>query len=180
MGDRPIPLHAVRHFEAAARLGSFKSAAGELNVTQGAVSQQIRELESFLETRLFERSARKVTLTEEGRRLSQVATQALTALMRIAREIRGSSGNRTLRVEVGPFFSAHWLAPRLGQFIRQHPEINVHLYHTVLNRLPDTDVDVSVISCGDPHMDHAPFDTDDRRRIVQIDSLSNCARLDRE
>lgn len=142
MAEHPIPLHALRHFEAAARLGSFKAAANELHVTQGAVSQQIRELEVFLEVRLFERMARKVILTLEGKRLSQVATQAISDLGRAVREIRGRSGHRTLRVEVGPFFSAHWLAPKLGNFVKLHPEIDIHLIHAFTKRLPDTEVDV--------------------------------------
>ena len=60
------PLNALRGFEAAARLGSFHKAAEELHLTQSAISQQIRSLESFLEQPLFHRQGRKVALTDAG------------------------------------------------------------------------------------------------------------------
>ena len=60
------PLNVLRGFEAAARLGSFHKAADELHLTQSAISQQIRSLETFLEQPLFHRSGRSVTLTDAG------------------------------------------------------------------------------------------------------------------
>jgi len=125
------PLPGLRHFEAAARLGSFKAAAAELHLTQAAISLQIRALERFLSVRLFDRGVRKVALTREGRRLAEVLSRAFLDLSQVCRELSGQAAPRAVRVEVGPFFSARWLAPRLGRFIRRHPEINVHLNHMI-------------------------------------------------
>ena len=73
------PLNALRGFEAAARLGSFHQAAQELHLTQSAISQQIRSLETFLEQPLFHRSGRSVTLTDAGHDLRST-TQSLLQL----------------------------------------------------------------------------------------------------
>src|SRR6187549_4053903 len=67
MGRRLPPLNALRAFEASARLGSFVAAAAELHVSAAAVSQQVQRLERYLDTRLFNRLARGLVLTEEGR-----------------------------------------------------------------------------------------------------------------
>ena len=67
MARRLPPLNALRAFEAAARLGSFVAAAAELHVSAAAVSQQVRRLERYLDTDLFQRLARGLILTEEGR-----------------------------------------------------------------------------------------------------------------
>jgi LysR family transcriptional regulator, glycine cleavage system transcriptional activator len=144
------PLGSLRHFEAAARLESFKEAAKELNLTPGAVSQQVAELERFLNASLFDRLPRQLSLTEDGKRLAETVTRLLTEISFVATEIAGHSHRDAIRVEVGPFFSARWLAPRLTNFIRKHPDINVHLLHTMGRRLDESEVDIS-IRWGDGH-----------------------------
>ncbi|WP_268605230.1 LysR family transcriptional regulator, partial [Escherichia coli] len=79
------PLSALRGFEAAARLGSFHKAADELHLTQSAISQQIRSLETYLEQPLFLRQGRSVTLTDAGADLLGT-TQAM--LLQLATGIR--------------------------------------------------------------------------------------------
>ena len=70
------PLHAIRFFEAAARLRSFKAAASELNVTPGAVTKQVQALETFLGVRLFELNHRSVALTPDGAAYLKAASAA--------------------------------------------------------------------------------------------------------
>src|SRR5690242_13538587 len=86
------PLTALRVFEAAARLGGFTAAALELNVTPGAVAQQIRKLEEWLGCELFERTAQGVQVPEHGRRVALRIAQALDELAASARALRQLSG----------------------------------------------------------------------------------------
>lgn len=139
------PLQLFRYFDAAARLGSFKAAAVELNVTQGAVSQRIRALEEFVGQPLFDRLTRKVVLTEAGERLSAASDLALRELTQAIREVRVSGTELTVNVEVGPFISSRWLAPRLSKFYELHPKANVVLHHSIGGRLPGRDIDVAIL-----------------------------------
>jgi LysR family transcriptional regulator, glycine cleavage system transcriptional activator len=125
------PLNAVRAFEAAARLGSFKDAAAELGVTHGAVSQQIRLLEEWLgPPSLFRRSVRRVVLTPAG---AATLAEFGPALDRIAaavqqhRERRGDPPAVLLRVNALATFSLRWLLPRMSRFRAEHPDIEVRL-----------------------------------------------------
>ncbi|WP_319826213.1 transcriptional regulator GcvA [Thalassovita sp.] len=125
MSDRLPPLTALRAFESAARHMSFAMAAAELNVTPAALSFQIKSLEEHLGQPLFIRLNRAVKLTEAGRALAPGATegfQALTTAWRAARRLQDTS---TLNVTAGPAFTAKWLAPRLYEFARAHPEVDL-------------------------------------------------------
>src|ERR1700712_4822336 len=120
------PLNAVRAFEAAGRLGSFKSAAGELGVTQGAISQQVRLLEDWLRAPLFERHNRRVALTPAGRAyLSEIGP----ALDRVAAATAkyGEIGAAILRVNAPATFALRWLVPRIAEFQALHPQIKVQI-----------------------------------------------------
>jgi LysR family glycine cleavage system transcriptional activator len=120
------PLNALRAFEAAARLGSLKAAAGELGVTHGAISQHVRVLEDWLRAPLFERHNRRVVLTPAARAyLSEIGP----ALDRVAAATAsyGSGDNAVLRVNAPATFALRWLVPRLAKFGEQHPVIKVRL-----------------------------------------------------
>ncbi|WP_324709880.1 LysR substrate-binding domain-containing protein [Pseudomonas citronellolis] len=124
------PLNALRGFEAAARLGSFHKAAQELHLTQSAISQQIRSLESFLEQPLFHRHGRQVALTDAGFDLLS-STQAL--LQQLAVGIRRLDQYRKpnqLVLNTTPAFARHWLVPRLADFHARHPQIDLWLLTT--------------------------------------------------
>ncbi len=144
MKVRLPPLQALRHFEGAARLGSFKAAAEELNVTQGAVSQQIRELERFLATKLFVRQVRKVTLTDEGRQLSQVVSASFSDIAVVCRQISSTRDDGRVRIELGTFFSSRWLSPRIGRFMAQQPSVHPELVHCIDVKPQEADVDVAI------------------------------------
>jgi LysR family glycine cleavage system transcriptional activator len=125
------PLNALRAFEAAARLGSFKDAAAELSVTHGAISRHIRLLEDWLgPPALFRRLNRRVVLTPTGVALRDEAGPALDRLSAAAERHQARGGHpppAVLRVNALATFTLRWLLPRLAQFRELHPEIEVRL-----------------------------------------------------
>jgi len=120
------PLSAVRVFEAAARHLNFTRAAGELGMTQAAVSYQVKLLEERLGVPLFLRGARRVELTEAGARIAPAATQALDILGSAFQAARHDS-EAVLVISSLHTFASNWLAKRLGGFQLAHPEIAVRL-----------------------------------------------------
>ena len=121
-----LPLSAIRVFEAAARLGSFTRAAEELGMTQAAVSWQVKALDKRLDQALFRRLPREVALTAAGERLARAAGEAMTALRGAISDIT-DSGAGVLAITALQTFAMRWLAPRLGAFQVDHPEIAVRL-----------------------------------------------------
>ncbi|WP_420558083.1 LysR substrate-binding domain-containing protein [Roseovarius sp.] len=112
MGRHLPPFAAVKAFEAAARHKSFKHAAEELCLSPSAVSHQIRALEKYLDTALFERSGNRMDLTLTGRAYAGKLTGLLDLLDDSTRSVR-DAGERNLRVLCTPGFAARWLVPRL-------------------------------------------------------------------
>ena len=125
------PLNALRAFEAAARHGSFKHAAEELGVTQGAVSRQVRLLEDWLgPPALFLRLGQGVELTAAGAALLGEAAAALDRLSAAAGQHLVQGGKQPveiLRVNAFSTFSLRWLLPRLGKFRELYPDVEVRL-----------------------------------------------------
>jgi LysR family glycine cleavage system transcriptional activator len=132
----PSFLTWLRCFEAAGRLGSFTRAASELHLTQSAVSQQIRHLEQRLERKLFHRIPGQISLTSHGRRLYAELNPALKRIEQAVVTIRAPEG--LLYVSCSPSFANRWLVPRLGGFLRLHPDIDLHLraeWHTLTREI---------------------------------------------
>ncbi len=127
MVRRLPPLKTLPGFEAAARHLSFTKAAAELNVTQAAISQQIRTLEDWLGVRLFWRRNRTLLLTEEGQRYLPAVREALAGLAAATERLMEMRGPAVLTVSVIPSFAATWLLPRLRRFRALHPEIEVRI-----------------------------------------------------
>ena len=127
-GSSRLPLTALRVFEAAARLESFKDAALELGVSTTTVSNLIRQLEHDWACLLFIRRTRQVVLTDTGLSLSRVVRKSFDA---IGREIdqHVAASRQTVPIAVGPIFGARWLAPRLGRFHQAFPNITLMLQH---------------------------------------------------
>ena len=119
------PLNWLRSFEAASRHLSFTGAAGELGMTQSAVSQQIKNLEGYLGTPLFYRRTRVLEITEAGRRYLPVVQEAFAGLATATRSLRGSDEDTVLQVQSNMSFAIFWLAPRLPKLFEQHPWLNV-------------------------------------------------------
>lgn len=145
MSDRLPPLTALRAFDAAARHMSFAQAASELNVTPAALSFQIKSLEEHLGTPLFRRLNRAVGLTEAGRTLAPGAAEGFQTLSAAWMATKRLQDNSTLTVTAGPALTAKWLAPRLYDFARAHPEIDLRFSATLRNMdLARDDVDVAI------------------------------------
>ncbi len=122
------PLNAIRAFEAAARHLSFTRAAKELNVTQAAVSHQIKGLEERLKIRLFRRAGRVLLLTDEGQKLFPDVRDALDILHVAFDGLRRLHAEGVLTVTTLPSFATRWLVPKLRRFRGFHPEIDIRLH----------------------------------------------------
>ncbi|TMV10247.1 transcriptional regulator GcvA [Ruegeria sediminis] len=145
MSDRLPPLTALRAFDAAARHMSFARAAEELNVTPAALSFQIKSLEEHLGQPLFRRLNRAVELTEAGRTLAPGASEGFATLQSAWAATRRLQDTTTLTVTAGPALTAKWLAPRLYDFARAHPEIDLRFSATLrMMDLERDDVDVAI------------------------------------
>ncbi len=110
-----LPLQAVKVFDAVARHMNFTKAAEELNMTQSAVSYQVKLLEDFIGTALFRREARGVALSEHGRAVAPLVRQALGDLTQAFRSAKAETAN-LLVISTLHTFATNWLAPRLGSF----------------------------------------------------------------
>ncbi|MFM0220834.1 transcriptional regulator GcvA [Paraburkholderia dipogonis] len=120
------PLNALRAFEAAGRLGSFKEAAAELHVTHGAVSQHVRALEEWLGASLFERHNRRIALTPAAKAyLGEIGPLFEQLSQATARYGFPETVSRTLSVNAPATFTLRWLVPRLATFRAAHPAVDV-------------------------------------------------------
>lgn len=121
------PLSSLLPFEAAARLGSVTKAGTELGLTQAAISKQIRSLEENLGAALFERRNRAVHLTEDGRELGRLVSEAFESIGAFSEDLRRkkNEGEVVLRSQLCE--GLYWLLPRLSGFYQQHPDVAVRV-----------------------------------------------------
>ncbi|MDH6592482.1 LysR family glycine cleavage system transcriptional activator [Variovorax sp. TBS-050B] len=129
-GELP-PLELLRSFEAAARRLSFTLAAGELHLTQSAVSRQIQQLEASLGVLLFERRHRALALTEAGGVLQRAVTDSLERLRDATARVRAGPAPRQVAITTTPGFASLWLIPRLAHFTGAHPQVDVRVSATL-------------------------------------------------
>ncbi|MDV7340604.1 transcriptional regulator GcvA [Terasakiella sp. A23] len=115
-------------FDASARHLNFTRAAEELNLTQSAVSRQVRNLEEFVQTDLFHRVKKRLVLTDEGSKYAKAIEEHLTGLEQETLKILTKDQNDT-RLNVGTFptFGSRWLIPHLHDFTQKHPEIQFNM-----------------------------------------------------
>lgn len=123
-----LPLNALRAFEMSARHLSFTRAASELNVTQAAVSQHVRNLEERLGAPLFRRLPRGLALTEEGQALLPVVSDSFERIGAVLEQFGDARAREVLTVGAVGTFAVGWLMPRLRQFQRAHPFVDLRLY----------------------------------------------------
>ena len=121
------PLNPLRTFEVAARLCSLTLAAEELNVSQVAVSRQVKVLEDYLGVTLFKRLHRGVELTDEGRQLYEGITRAFQDIANTSRRVSRRGRRDILAIQSYTTFSQRWLIPRLTNFHDAFPKIEVRL-----------------------------------------------------
>lgn len=139
------PLNALRAFEAAGRHLSFSRAADELNVTPGAISQQMRILEDWLGTQLFKRDPKGLSLTEAGLAALPHMREGFDRLAAGTRLMKAGSGPSKITVSVPPSFASKWLVPRLDRFQRQHPDLDVYVHADMdVVDFATADVDVAI------------------------------------
>src|SRR3982074_346150 len=123
---RRLPfLNGIRAFGAAARTGSFVKAADELHVSPAAVSRMVHLLEDRLGLPLFERKANRLEPTPAGRTYQAGLTQLFDRLANLTEQVTAMAGARVLTVGVGPTFAIRWLIPRLADFQKREPDIDV-------------------------------------------------------
>jgi DNA-binding transcriptional LysR family regulator len=139
-------LYALQVFEAAARHQHFSRAAAEMNLSQGAISYQIRLLEEDLGFALFDRVGRSVRLSRQGSELLPVLqsgfSQIENVLNRIKREMQ--SDVREVVLATTTYFASRWLLKRLARFMAAHPDIGVRLVHSAAHgdRTPRTTLEI--------------------------------------
>src|SRR5210317_402365 len=121
------PLEPLIAFEAAARLLSFTRAGEELHLSQAAISQQIRSLESSLQVKLFSRSHRAVQLTNEGREYLHTVAAILKQLAGATMDIQNVEFSRQLVIGCDQSFATQWLGPRIAQLRSALPEVALRI-----------------------------------------------------
>ncbi len=139
------PLKSLQAFEAAGRHLSFSAAADELNVTPGAISQQIRQLEEFLEVRLFKRLNRQIVLTDAGQLFMPPIASGFEQFGHAVELLRRQQNDGPLTITSAPSFVSKWLIPRLGGFKQICPQVDVRI--DTSDRLVDferEDIDVGI------------------------------------
>ncbi|UPQ87384.1 LysR substrate-binding domain-containing protein [Vibrio sinaloensis] len=119
-------LHGVNLICTIAKHQSLTSAAKDLNLTVGAVSQQLQQVEQKLGFSVFERHARGIRLTEQGAKLVDGTAHHLAAIEDNVFQITQVSERKQIRLKLTPSFAFKWLVPRLEKFHRQYPDVQIH------------------------------------------------------
>jgi LysR family glycine cleavage system transcriptional activator len=138
-------LKSLQAFEAAGRHLSFTAAAQELNVTPGAISQQIRQLEEHLELKLFKRMNRIIVLTDAGQLFLPMISAGFEQFNEAVSLVRQQRSDGPLTITSAPSFVSKWLIPRLASFKAQYPQVDVRI--DTSDRLVDfahEDIDVGI------------------------------------
>ena len=142
---RLISMSYLRAFDSVARHLNFRLAAEELSLTQSAVSRQIQALEHEVGSALFLRHTRSVELTSAGHLLHRSAGASLDLVDSAVRQIRQSSGRKSVSITTWASFASMWLIPRLEIFQRDHPDIDIRIDATdVTVDMNHTDVDLAL------------------------------------
>ena len=149
MARTRLPLRGIAVFEAVARLGSLKAAAGELNLSPSAVSHQIRTLEEELGVELFRRVSRGVKLSPDATRYAETLHELFERMHRATAEVAGPGHSRgsagVVRIMTPPSLATHWLTPRLPALIEAHPGVDLRVFAV---RSADGNVDDFDITIG--------------------------------
>lgn len=154
---KTLPYNALRTLEAVVRLRGFGRAADELNVTQSAVSQQIKQLEDWLGHQLVIRKSPQIVPTETGERLAGTIRDGFGSVSLVCDTLRDAKKIRSPNVLVStpPGFAFVWLLPRLLNFDERHPDISVSLStdpKSQVSASSDADIIISYSAGGFPGM----------------------------
>ena len=148
------PLNSLVAFEAAARHLSFTLAAHELNVTQGAISRQVRLLEDYLGKVLFERTTRTIHLTPAATAYYEIVRAALLQVAQATGEIRHWQGAEQVTVATSTAMASLWLLPKVSEFQRENEEIDLRIIaHDHVKDFSRLDCDLALYYCSTPPRD---------------------------
>ena len=152
-------LNILRTFEAAGRRLSFSAAASDLNISQAAVSQQIRQLETYLDTPLFVRHNRRLSLTSKGQAYLETVHEALQRLDTVTDQLFPGRSHQIVTLRCTSSVAALWLAPQIKSLYAEHPEIELRL-NTLDQTLeydqlshPDLEIFIASKTVDDPNAD---------------------------
>ncbi len=120
-------ISSLLALEAVDRLGSASAAAEELSLTQSAISRQLKTMEEQLGIELIQRTQMRLHLTPAAQEYVQTARTALHQLAQASLKLKANPTGGSLNLSILPAFGMHWLAPRLQDFARNHPEVTVNL-----------------------------------------------------
>ncbi len=140
----------LKIFHAVAEAGSFTNATVNLNLSQSAISRQIQSLEQDLKVQLFERHARGLTLTENGEYVFKTAHEVISKLKEVETSLGDQKNKPTgkLTITTVRSFGTHWLTPRIQEFMRLNPEIEIELVFDQLNYIQKKLVDIKYYIYG--------------------------------
>lgn len=144
MKKRLPPLNWLRAFDASARHLNFTQAAAELSLTQAAISQQVKGLESQLGVSLFKRLPRGLELTDAGQAYIPVIHESIERMAAATDELFGQGRKRPITVRVNLVFFTTWLAPRLKKFRVGHPGISLQFSSNIWRDERSTEADMEV------------------------------------
>ncbi len=165
------PLNAVRAFDAAAATGNFSEAGRQMNVSQGAISRHVAQLEAYLGITLFERVGRRVYLTDEGVEYARAVRAGLDRIQDATRPLVEPRRSQPLRLRLFPTVAMKWLVPRLGRFHAQYPDIDLQITTTASQVCLDADgVDFTIQSIYEPR------ETVIYQRLFEIVVMPVCSR----
>ncbi len=146
--DPMPPLNSLVAFDAAARHLSFTLAAQELNVTQGAISRQVRLLEDYLGKELFERTTRTINLSPTGSQYYEAVHESLMQLSRATGTIRHWQGAQQVTVLTSTALASLWLLPKVAEFQRDNEEIDLRIIaHDHVKDFSRLDCDLALYYC---------------------------------
>ena len=150
---------SLRNCLAVARHLNMGVAARELNLTKGAISYQVRQLEDELGFAVFSRQKRSLALTEKGAELIQLAQSSFDNLERRIVDLR-QAGNDRVTIGMATYFASRWLSPRLMNFIGDHPDIGLRIQPLIdLTDLRSHELDLAV-RWGKGDWEDAEFETE--------------------
>jgi len=145
MARRLPPLNSLKAFEAVARKLSFTLAANELNVTQAAVSHQVKSLEQYLQLNLFIREPRKLQLTKAGNKLLLELSPCFDQMEASILHLLPQQKRQSIKVRMGSAFASKWMSPRLPEFSQLHPDIELLFnYSQSVADFKQTDIDMCI------------------------------------
>ncbi|PCI31912.1 MAG: transcriptional regulator [Alphaproteobacteria bacterium] len=188
------PLAGLKAFECAARHQSFTNAAKELNVTQAAVSQQIKQLEYHLGFELFTRRPRQIALTEKGAGLAIIVRKALSDIGEKISNLQSNANEEILNISVVPSFAMSWLIPRIASFHTAHPTIDLRIHTSEdyvdlatdgfdlvfrITKAPDPGLECTLLATGHAIPVYSPKLLTDGKPRLELDDLQHFTLLHR-